>query len=167
MALIVAAGSRARHSCVCGTCRCSALKMHFTLYLLQEEPGLGYGLGGPRFECRWRQEIFFFVQKVQTGFGPPNGVVLNGCQDCFQCIQRPGCDVDQSPPSSSEVKKRWSYASTPRLRLHVMDRYNLTLLYLLQDMTWICMYFRPGRVYAHIVTFLSCSLCCGPWVLDV
>ena len=46
--------------------------MHFTLCLLQEEPGLGYGLGGPRFESRWRQEIFFLIQKVQTRFGPPN-----------------------------------------------------------------------------------------------
>jgi hypothetical protein len=65
-----------------------------------------------------------------------------------------------------KVKKGWSYTTTPRICLHVMDRYNLTLLYLLQDMTWIFMYFRPGRVYAHIITSRSRSLCCGPLVLD-
>jgi len=85
----------------------------------------------------------------------------------FQWIERPECDVDQSPPSSSEVKKGWRYTSTPLIRLHVVDKHTATLFYLLQDATWINRYFRPGRVYAQNVSFLSRSLRCGPWILDL
>ena len=66
-----------------------------------------------------------------------------------------------------KVKKGWRYTSTPRIRLHVVDRDTLILFYLLQDVTWISTYFRPGRLYAQILTFHSHSFCCGTRILDL
>jgi len=41
-------------------------------------------------------------------------------------VKRQGREVDPSPPSSDEVKKEWSYTSTPPIRLHGLDRDNFT-----------------------------------------
>jgi hypothetical protein len=43
-------------------------------------------------------------------------------------VKRPARDVDQSPPSSAEVKDEWSYTSTPLICLHGMDRDNFASL---------------------------------------
>jgi hypothetical protein len=36
----------------------------------------------------------------------------------FLEVKRPKRDADHSPPSSAEVKNKWSYTSTPPVRLH-------------------------------------------------
>ena len=41
-------------------------------------------------------------------------------------INRPGREVNHSPPFSAEVKNEWSCDSTPALCLHGVDRDNLT-----------------------------------------
>jgi hypothetical protein len=42
----------------------------------------------------------------------------------FLLVKRPGCEVNQSPTSSAEVKNEWSYTSTPLICLHGIDRDN-------------------------------------------
>jgi len=38
-------------------------------------------------------------------------------------------EADNSPPSSAEVKKEWSYNSTPNIRLHGLDRDKFTFFF--------------------------------------
>jgi hypothetical protein len=37
-------------------------------------------------------------------------------------IKRPGCEVKHSPPSSAEVKSKWSHTSTTHTGFHVVGR---------------------------------------------
>jgi hypothetical protein len=54
---------------------------------------------------------------------PCSGVfLLNGRRTYFPGLKPPGLDVDHSPPSSSEVKNEWSYASTPHIFLQGVNR---------------------------------------------
>jgi hypothetical protein len=47
-------------------------------------------------------------------WGPPT-LLSNGYQRLFPWgVKRPGREADNSPPSSAEVKKAWSYTSTPQ-----------------------------------------------------
>jgi len=136
------------------------------LYVVFVASGAWARVRAGRFEVRIPLETRdFFFSKKSRPLLTPNRPCINGCQGCFQWVQWPGCDVDQSP-SRSVVKKGWSYTSTSRICLHVVGRHTLTLFCVLQVVTWISRYFRPGRMYAQIVTFLSRSLCCGPWILD-
>jgi hypothetical protein len=41
-----------------------------------------------------------------------------GTGGSFSRGKRPGCETDNSPPSSAKVKNAWSYTSTPPIRLH-------------------------------------------------
>jgi hypothetical protein len=41
--------------------------------------------------------------------------------------RRSECEVNHSPPSSAQVKKRWSYTNTPPICLHGMDRNKFAL----------------------------------------
>jgi hypothetical protein len=43
-------------------------------------------------------------------------------------VKRPGCDVDHSSPSSTEVTNKWSYAFTALLCLDGIDRDNFAFL---------------------------------------
>jgi hypothetical protein len=40
-----------------------------------------------------------------------------------------GCDVDHSPPSSTEFKNEWIYTSSPPICLYGMERDNVTFLH--------------------------------------
>jgi hypothetical protein len=40
----------------------------------------------------------------------------------FPRVRRPGREVDDSHPSSVDNKRKWSYTSTPLIRLHGVDR---------------------------------------------
>jgi hypothetical protein len=59
--------------------------------------------------------------RPDQSWGPPNhlssgylgGVLLRG-------VRRPGCEADDLPPSSTEVKNAWSCTSTPPALLHGM-----------------------------------------------
>jgi hypothetical protein len=43
-------------------------------------------------------------------------------QDSFPQTERPGCEVDNSPPSSAEIKNEWSYAAILPTGLHGVNR---------------------------------------------
>ena len=47
---------------------------------------------------------------------------LNVYRGSFPGAKRPGCEVEHSPPSRTEVKNEWSYTSALPIRLHGGDR---------------------------------------------
>jgi hypothetical protein len=61
----------------------------------------GYGLDdrGSEFESRCGQELSLLHVVVPGALSPG--------------VKRPGREVDHSPPASAEVKKMWTYTSTP------------------------------------------------------
>jgi hypothetical protein len=78
----------------------------------------GRMIGGLGFDSRWGLGIFLFTTASGTVLGPTQppiqwvpGVLSLG-------VKRPGPEADHSPPSSAEVKNKWSYTSTPPIRLH-------------------------------------------------
>ena len=50
-------------------------------------------------------------------------------QGSFPEVKQLGRDVDQSTPSGADVKKEWSYSSTPPIHLHAVDKEKITLNY--------------------------------------
>jgi len=64
----------------------------------------GYRLDGLRIPVGVR-----FSASVQTGLGPTQPPV-QWVPVLYRGKERPGHDADPSPPSSAEVKKKWSYA---------------------------------------------------------
>jgi hypothetical protein len=64
------------------------------------------------FESQWDQE-FPFLHVVQTGSGVHSTSYPMGGEDPFPGIKRPGREADHSPPSNADVKKIWSYTSSP------------------------------------------------------
>jgi hypothetical protein len=59
-------------------------------------------------------------------------------------VKRPGSEADHSPPSSAEVKKAWSYTSTPQYVFKHRDNFTFTLPYLTinqQNFFYIMHYF--------------------------
>jgi hypothetical protein len=66
--------------------------------------------GRPRFNYRQGQWWYFLL--IVTASRP----ALEPTQPLIQWvpgIKRPGCEADNSPPSSAEVKNAWSYTSVP------------------------------------------------------
>jgi len=57
-----------------------------------------YGLDGPGIECRWGAS---FSAPVQTGPGFPPSLLYNGYRVFPGVKERPGRDVNPSPPSSA------------------------------------------------------------------
>jgi hypothetical protein len=52
-----------------------------------------------------------------------------GYQGSFPRVNRPGRDVDQPPLSVAEVTNKWSYTSSPPVRLHSVDSGTFSYLY--------------------------------------
>jgi hypothetical protein len=61
--------------------------------------------------------------KYLDRFWGPSTFIFNGQRGSLPRRKRLGHDVDHSPPSRSDVKKKWSYTSTPPIGLHGLDRY--------------------------------------------
>ena len=70
--------------------------------------------------------FFLNPERPDRLWGTPT-FLLNGSRGSFPGLKRTGRDVDNSSPSSAEVKNEWSYTSTPPLYLHGLDRFNCTL----------------------------------------
>jgi hypothetical protein len=74
---------------------------------------------------RQQQEIFIFCKTSRQYLGPPS-LVFKGPRCSFPEVKRPGRGVDHTPPSSVEVKNERSYASTPPVRTHGVERDSFT-----------------------------------------
>jgi hypothetical protein len=73
-----------------------------------------------------REETFLFAKISRPFLGVCPVSYPNGHQDTFAMAMRSGRNVDHSPPSSVEVKSKWSHTPTPTIRLQGVDREFLT-----------------------------------------
>jgi hypothetical protein len=78
---------------------------------------LGYGLDDRNCMIRFAAGArnFSHYHRIQTGSGanPVSYPIGTGGGALSLGVKRPEREADQSPPSSAEVKKVWSYTSTP------------------------------------------------------
>ena len=51
----------------------------------------------------------------------PHNLIINAFRRSFLRVKRPKREVNNSPPSSLEVKNKWIYASIPPIYLHCVD----------------------------------------------
>jgi len=97
------------------------------------------------FDSWQEQEIFLFV--------PASGQSLGSIQLPIQWVpgalssgvKRPGLEAHNSPPSSVDVKKVWSYTSIP---LYVFMAWCL-FKYRIVSMTWFLVKHRDTFIYSH------------------
>jgi hypothetical protein len=61
---------------------------------------------------------FSLHHRVQNGSGAHPASYPMGTRALSLGIKRRGCEADHSPLSSAEVKKAWSYTSTPAVCSH-------------------------------------------------
>jgi hypothetical protein len=65
---------------------------------------------------------FFFSPKHPDQLWGPPSFLFNGYTGSFPRVQQLEHDVDYSPASSTKVKNKWSYTSTPPICLHGINR---------------------------------------------
>jgi hypothetical protein len=80
----------------------------------------GWTIGILGFNSRQGLRIFLFTPASRTALGPTQPHIQWVAGVPFLGVKRPGREDDHSPPSSAEVKKAWSYTTTPPIRLHGM-----------------------------------------------
>jgi hypothetical protein len=61
--------------------------------------------------------------------GKKGFLFFNEYQGSLPEVNQPKREVDHSTPSGAEVKKEWSYTSTPPIHLHGVDRENFIFNY--------------------------------------
>jgi hypothetical protein len=66
------------------------------------------GRGSAGFHSRRGLKIFLFATASRPALGP-----IQSPRRWVPVVKQPGREADHSPPSSAEVKKAWSYTSTP------------------------------------------------------
>jgi hypothetical protein len=82
----------------------------------------GHGLDGPGIESRWGRD---FPHLFTPTLGPPS-LLYNKYWVFPRGEEWPGCDADPSPPSSTVVKKGYSYTSTPPMGCTACTRVHFT-----------------------------------------
>ena len=78
------------------------------------------------FEFRQGQGLSL-IQNVQTGSGD-HPTYSMGTGRSFLEVKRPGREVGRSPPSSAEVKNKWSYTYSSLVCPHGVCKDDITLL---------------------------------------
>jgi len=71
----------------------------------REVGGVGAGPSGVRIPLE--TSAISLPQNVQTGSGTQKTLILSGHWKSFPGLRRPGREVKQSPPSSTEAKNEW------------------------------------------------------------
>jgi hypothetical protein len=66
---------------------------------------------------------FFYLKRPDSVWGPTS-LLYNGFRGSSPGVEWPRRDVDDSPPTSSEVKIDWSYTYPPPISDHGEDRDN-------------------------------------------
>ena len=72
---------------------------------------------------------FSFLLKTQTGPGAQPASYSMGAEGSSLEVTRQGYEVDQSPPTSVEVKNEWSYTATIPTSLYGVDMGNFTFFF--------------------------------------
>jgi hypothetical protein len=87
---------------------------------------VGIVLVSKGFECQYGQEIFLFFRMSRPAVlpsQPPIQWVLG----FFPGVERPGREVNHSPPSSDDVKNEWSFTYTDLICFRSVDKENFIL----------------------------------------
>jgi hypothetical protein len=79
---------------------------------------LGCGLDDRGFDSRQGLVIFLFTTVFRLVLRPTQPPIQWVPGALTLGVKRPGCEADNSPPSSAEFKNAWSYTSSPPVRLH-------------------------------------------------
>lgn len=108
--------------------------MNYTVWKPEISQVLPYYLGGRSIRLRTgrtgvrtsaKARDFLLSETSRPALGPPNlqfSPLTPG-------LNWPGCDVDLSTPSNTEVKNEWSFACAPPVRLHVAAMNSFTFAY--------------------------------------
>jgi hypothetical protein len=83
----------------------------YQTYVRQWDSALGYGLDVPGFGPD-RGKNFHFSKASSPALGPTQPHI-QWVPEFFPDAEGPERDIDQSPPSSAEVKNDWNYTSAP------------------------------------------------------
>ena len=83
---------------------------------------LSCGLGSLESHSWQGQEIFFFLQNIQTGSDAHPVSYSMGTGGSYPESKEPGCEVDHSPLFSAAVKNEWLSMSAPPVCLHDVHR---------------------------------------------
>jgi hypothetical protein len=81
---------------------------------------LGYGLSDRLFESRQGLGIFLFTAAFRPALGPTQPRIKGVPGAPSVGVKWSGREADHSPPTSAEIKKAWSYTSTPSICLGVV-----------------------------------------------
>jgi hypothetical protein len=108
------------------------------------------------------KRFFFSPKRPDRLWGPPSPL-FNGYRGSFPGLQRPGREVNHSPPSSAEVKNEWSHTSDPPICLHGVNRDNFTFTLLKRELLHLCYVcsLNIGRG-ADFVLHVECSTLTNP-----
>ena len=73
---------------------------------------------------------FFFPPKRPDWFWDSPSLIFSGCRVFIPpVVNRLGREFNHPSPTNSKVTNEWNYTSTPPIRLHGVDRGNITYLY--------------------------------------
>jgi len=75
----------------------------------------------------WKEQKKLFSKTSTPVLSPPNIIFSEYWGVPSTGTKQPGHKANHSPPSRAEVKKEWSYTSTPYMCPHYVDRDNFTL----------------------------------------
>jgi hypothetical protein len=87
---------------------------------------LGYGLDGPESESRQWKDFFFFSKTSRQPPGPTGPQWVTGYITGRNAAEG---KFNHSTQSSTEITREWSYAFTPPIRQHGVDRDSFTLTF--------------------------------------
>jgi hypothetical protein len=95
---------------------------------IQSVHWVGYRLDNPGFEFWQGQTVCLFSQKSTMAVGPTQSVIP-WAPEFFPWLKWLGHKVDDSPPSSAEVKNEWICTSALPICFHIVNRDNYTCLH--------------------------------------
>ena len=78
---------------------------------------LAYGLDGRASNHERDKRLFSSPNRPYPLWGQPS-LLINGCRGSFPGLNRPGRDIDHSPPLSAEVQKEFRCLCTPPVPFH-------------------------------------------------
>lgn len=81
------------------------------------------------FECQYGQDIFLFSGTSRSAVGTTH-FPIQWVPGFFPGVNRPGREVNHSPPSSDDVRNKWSCTSTALICLNDVYRENFAFAFL-------------------------------------
>ena len=74
-------------------------------------------------------ERYTYLQNRQGRFWGTSRLLINWFRVPFPGIRRPGRDLTTHLSSCDDIENKWSYTTTPHIRLHGVDKDNVTFTF--------------------------------------